>query len=448
MFLGLGGILEISAQTSPPSAFLKVNRLFVEILCKERFFGTGILIGKDPQMAYVITSAHVISQAPPQIGCYEEDSVSLRFQQVGDIIPATRVLPLNHNKTVDDFDFQVLKVPFTEHPRLQEALESMQWDVLGDRQTLGPFSPKLNVLGNRRGETIKFRQEEATFERGGPSQITVNSVDIQDGHSGGGLLNEEWLLLAMIAQDLGNQAKAVPMASILEVIRSEDPSIPILLTQPVPPIAGSDWLDHTTQWYLTPQVMFFQIKWQNPSEQNFNNVFFDTYGLQVEYIRHLSDQLRQWSWQAGVGMHQIRKHGRICDEILNPECVDDFSDSDKGRIIKAEVGLGYYIQGLPIPLIASLNSHWMTGTVNEAPTAEEVVWPSGDFSMILGGIQVLSNFRLWGQAFSVGYQRNLSFLGSYKTGEYWERLNNTSINYQSLFVSFRIKPSALLPAAR
>jgi hypothetical protein len=196
----------------------RIKSLIVMITCRlgdKENFGAGIIFGYTASRIYIATANHVVRQ-----GIDEAKNVRVQFKWLpGESIEAKLLGNADSN-----LDLAVLVVT----GRVEIDLKSLPFDQLGDSTSV-KRGDLVHSIGNPRGQQWRVNVTPDRVSDIVGDTISFESGFIGPGHSGGGLLNERWELVAMIKADEPPDGVAVNIRSMLNTLQRWD--YPVKLTR-------------------------------------------------------------------------------------------------------------------------------------------------------------------------------------------------------------------------
>lgn len=171
---------------------------------QEEDIGAGIVFFQNGQRTYIATARHVVALAGRAHG-----KVTAEFRsKIGERLGA-RIVPLGMNRKVE-MDLAVLEV--------ENAPAIASFEVLlPERFHLGT---QAYLVGYMNGQKWARGQPEPLVESS-PEELRIDSRFVASGASGGGAFDPEGALIGMVTRDNPPYASAVPIDSILRIIREE-----------------------------------------------------------------------------------------------------------------------------------------------------------------------------------------------------------------------------------
>jgi len=208
--VALAPILTAAQLQTSPEAETEAKKLVVMLFCRlgsDSSQGAGIIVGAEAKQLYIVTADHVVRPCR-QSGA--EVPVALRWQPQQRII--ARLLPQADTL----IDLAVLVVDDPHAPGAGESL--IPFDRLGLPDSL-VRAHRVFSVGYSRGRTWAVNTSFDVFAEAQGNSLFYESNFIGPGMSGGGLFDEEFLVVGMIRSDQPPTGEAVSFTTILRLLR-------------------------------------------------------------------------------------------------------------------------------------------------------------------------------------------------------------------------------------
>jgi hypothetical protein len=188
-------------------------------------FGAGLVVGEQGSTLYVATANHVVRR-----GTGVAQDVRVRLRTVpGERLPA-RVL----EDADQQLDLAVLAVPIQGRP---SASTGIAFGSLGSPRNLRR-GDNVYAIGNPNGVEWGYNLTPYRYRDSDGDEFSFEALSIKNGHSGGGVFDDQWRLIGMTLRDQPPDGAALSIERIVGLLRKW--GYPLALTAPVPsPTASS-----------------------------------------------------------------------------------------------------------------------------------------------------------------------------------------------------------------
>ncbi len=179
-------------------------------------YGAGVVVGIDERYVYIATMFHVVRQREPGGGeDVRASNLTVRFRQS----PNDPVTATHFEDASPEHDLAVIRVPL--------GGRSFNLARLGNPAglTKGTFA---YAIGQPEGERWGVTYQPASVSAIGSIWLRLQTALIQNGHSGGALIDQEGRIIGLVKQTGGATAQALRIDHALAVLR-QDLNVPVQL---------------------------------------------------------------------------------------------------------------------------------------------------------------------------------------------------------------------------
>jgi hypothetical protein len=182
--------------------------------------GAGIILGYSKSSLYVVTASHVV-----YLNNHLAENVRVHFSFTPDTYQAKNIkiirLPFYHNargERGDDDDVAVVEIPLGTG--LGVLVTAIDLKVLASDATL-TLNEVVHTLGNPNGNPSTATLDGETFLSEVNGVMEFSAPSLAQGHSGGGLFDQNWHLVGMVMQYQKPLGSAVRISWILDSLRPQ-----------------------------------------------------------------------------------------------------------------------------------------------------------------------------------------------------------------------------------